>query len=53
MPYFHFRPASGIRKAMDNWLLAGGTHHEALTLGNYERSWKMFADVLEIEQLSA
>jgi L-arabinose isomerase len=49
MPYFHFKPETGIRKAMDNWLLSGGTHHESLTLGRYERRWKILADILGIE----
>jgi len=52
MPNFHFRPATGIRAAMDAWLLAGGTHHEALTLGNHEQRWKMLADILGIDQVS-
>jgi L-arabinose isomerase len=50
MPYFHFRPDSGIRNAMDNWLLLGGTHHEALTLGPYSRRWALWADLLDIER---
>jgi L-arabinose isomerase len=52
MPYFHFRPTNGIRTAMDAWLLAGGTHHEALTLGNHERRWQMLANVLGIDRAS-
>lgn len=51
MPYFHFRPATGIRVAMDNWLLGGGTHHEALTLGAHQRRWKILAYHLGIEYL--
>ncbi len=51
MPYFHFRPATGIRSAMDDWLLGGGTHHEALTLGAHHRRWKILARHLGIEYL--
>jgi L-arabinose isomerase len=50
MPYFHFRPNSGIRRAMDCWLLSGGTHHEALTPGALERRWIMLAGILGIDQ---
>jgi L-arabinose isomerase len=50
MPYFHFSPKSGIRSAMDAWMLSGGTHHEAFTLGNFEQRWQMFADVLKIQK---
>lgn len=49
MPYFHFRPDNGIRKAMDKWLLEGGTHHQVLTLGDESRKWQMWASVLGIE----
>ncbi|HCM29128.1 MAG: arabinose isomerase [Treponema sp. GWB1_62_6] len=51
MPYFHFRPATGIRSAMDNWLRGGGTHHEALTLGAHHRRWRILARHLGIEYL--
>lgn len=49
MPCFHFRPKAGIREAMDNWLLAGGTHHQALHLGHHARRWRMLAGILGIE----
>jgi L-arabinose isomerase len=49
MPYFHFRPRSGIKAAMDRWLLAGGTHHQTLNLGHYARRWRMLAGILGIE----
>lgn len=49
MPYFHFHPAAGIRKAMDDWLALGGTHHEALTLGAHEARWKILAQQMGIE----
>jgi len=51
MPYFHFRPATGIRTAMDNWLLAGGTHHEALTLGAHQKRWELLAHNLGIDYM--
>jgi L-arabinose isomerase len=49
MPYFHFRPSTGVRKCNDNWLLAGGTHHQTLHLGDQRQKWSMLADILGIE----
>jgi L-arabinose isomerase len=49
MPYFHFRPSNGIRKAMDSWLLQGGTHHQALNLDDYARRWVILCGILGIE----
>ena len=49
MPYFHFRPSTGVRQCNDNWLLAGGTHHQTLHLGDQRTKWKMLADILNIE----
>jgi len=46
MPYFHFRPTVGIRKAMDSWLMHGGTHHEVLNLGHHSRRWRILSDIL-------
>ena len=46
MPYFHFRPNTGIRKAMDSWLKNGGTHHEVLNLGTHGRRWKLLSGIL-------
>lgn len=51
MPYFHFKPETGIRSAMDNWLLSGGTHHEVLTLGAHKRRWTLLADLLDIDRV--
>jgi len=51
MPYFHFRPKTGIKKAMDSWLLAGGTHHQTLNLGHHARRWQMLSGMLGIEFL--
>jgi len=49
MPYFHYRPSTGVRQCNDNWLLAGGTHHQTLHLGDQRRKWSMLADILGIE----
>ena len=45
MPYFFFKPDTGIRKAMDGWLKSGGTHHQVLNLGLYARRWRFFAAI--------
>lgn len=49
MPYFHFKPSSGLRKCNDGWLKAGGTHHQTLHLGDQRRKWKMLSKILGIE----
>ncbi|MBR9999937.1 MAG: L-fucose/L-arabinose isomerase family protein [Cyclobacteriaceae bacterium] len=49
MPYFHFKPSTGVRQCNDNWLLAGGTHHQTLHLGDQRQKWSMLADILGIE----
>jgi L-arabinose isomerase len=49
MPYFVFSPESGVQLCNDNWLLAGGTHHQTLHLGDQRRKWEMLADILDIE----
>jgi L-arabinose isomerase len=49
MPYFHFKPQSGIRQAMDSWLSCGGTHHQVLVLGDHLRKLKILSEMLNIE----
>lgn len=49
MPYFHFRPASGLHTCNDAWLKAGGTHHQILHLGDQRRKWNMLCDILGVE----
>ncbi|HOA74096.1 MAG TPA: L-fucose/L-arabinose isomerase family protein [Phycisphaerae bacterium] len=49
MPYFHFRPDTGIKACMDSWLRLGGTHHQCLHLGNQVRRWQMLCELLGIE----
>jgi L-arabinose isomerase len=51
MPYYFFRPESGVRLCNDNWLLAGGTHHQTLHLGDQRRKWEMLSDILGIEYI--
>ena len=49
MPYFHFRPDSGVRDCLDGWLENGGTHHQCLHLGDVSRRWDMLGDMAGIE----
>jgi len=49
MPYFHFKPSTGVRAANDGWLKAGGTHHQTLHLGDQRAKWQMLARILGIE----
>ena len=49
MPYFHFRPETGLRKCIDSWLELGGTHHQILNLGDHVRRWEMLSKMLGID----
>lgn len=49
MPYFHFKPSTGLRAANDGWLKAGGTHHQTLLLGDHRNKWKLLTNILGIE----
>jgi L-arabinose isomerase len=49
MPYYHFRPDSGVREANNNWLKAGGSHHQCMHLGDLTQKWKMLCQILQVE----
>ena len=49
MPYFHFKPATGIRACLDGWLKAGGTHHQCFHLGDVARRWQMFCELTGVD----
>jgi L-arabinose isomerase len=49
MPYFHFRPDSGIRDCCSNWLRAGGSHHQCLHRGDHHAAWQHLANILGLE----
>jgi L-arabinose isomerase len=49
MPYFHFRPESGVRDCLDGWLRAGGTHHQVLHLGDVRERWRLFAELTGVD----
>jgi L-arabinose isomerase len=49
MPYFFWRPDSGIEKCVETWITCGGTHHEVINLGDVRARWKMLCSMLNIE----
>lgn len=49
MPYYHFKPDSGVRDANTNWLKAGGSHHQCMHLGDMTHKWKMLAGMLGVD----
>jgi L-arabinose isomerase len=49
MPYFHFRPQSGMRPFLDAWLRLGGTHHFVVNLGDHVDRWRRLAELLDID----
>ncbi|MCF7803946.1 MAG: L-fucose/L-arabinose isomerase family protein [Candidatus Marinimicrobia bacterium] len=49
MPYFHFKPNSGVRACLDGWLENGGTHHQCLLLGDQRRRWQMWCKILDVD----
>ncbi len=49
MPYFHFRPQTGIKDFMDDWLRLGGPHHFVTNLGDQTGRWRRLAELLDLE----
>jgi L-arabinose isomerase len=53
MPYGFFRPASGLKACMDQWLRLGGPHHQVLNPGHRAREWEVFCELAGIEFTTA
>ncbi len=49
MPYFHFRPDSGMRSFLTAWLRNGGLHHFCLNLGDHVERWQRLAELLDVD----
>ena len=49
MPYFFFSPASGVSNCVTRWLEEGGTHHEAVVLGDIASRIRLFCRLAGIE----
>jgi L-arabinose isomerase len=45
MPYFFWRPDSGIEPCAEGWLRNGGTHHEVISLGDLRKRWRILCDL--------
>jgi L-arabinose isomerase len=49
MPYFFFKPDTGVKECLNGWLKNGGTHHQVLHLGDTRAKWKAYAEIAGIE----
>ncbi|MFW5693828.1 MAG: L-fucose/L-arabinose isomerase family protein [Alkalispirochaeta sp.] len=49
MPYYHYKPDTGIEATMNGWLSNGGSHHQCIHLGDQEDKWRLFCEVTGIE----
>lgn len=49
MPYLFFKPQTGIDRCVEGWLAEGGTHHEAVMLGDTREFFKMLAKMICVE----
>jgi L-arabinose isomerase len=49
MPYGHFRPDTGVRRCLDDWLRLGGPHHQVMHLGRHVETWRVFCELTGIE----
>lgn len=49
MPYLFFRPDSGVRNCVTAWLEQGGTHHEAVVLGDRLEQLRLFCRLWNVE----
>jgi L-arabinose isomerase len=52
MPYGQFKPATGVRACMDDWLRNGGTHHMVMNLGHRAADWRVFCALAGIEYVA-
>jgi L-arabinose isomerase len=49
MPYFFFKPDTGVKACLNGWLKNGGTHHQVLHLGDTRPKWKAYAELAGID----
>lgn len=49
MPYFFFKPDTGVKACLNGWLKNGGTHHQVLHLGDTRAKWQAYAGLAGIE----
>lgn len=51
MPYFFWRPETGISACVEGWLKNGGTHHEVINTSDYSKRWEMLCSMWGIEYI--
>ena len=53
VPMYHafFKPDTGIKKSMDDWLKYGGTHHQVFHLGDVRKPYEEFCRMLDVEYI--
>ena len=49
MPYGQFKPRTGVRQCMNDWLRNGGTHHMVMNLGHRAADWQSFCEQSGVE----
>jgi L-arabinose isomerase len=49
MPYLFFKFDKSVQYCIEQWLILGGTHHEAITIGDTRERWKMICRIIGIE----
>jgi L-arabinose isomerase len=49
MPYGQFKPRTGVRQCMNDWLHNGGTHHMVMNLGHRAADWEAFCELAGVE----
>ncbi|WP_237154252.1 L-arabinose isomerase family protein, partial [Oryzibacter oryziterrae] len=49
MPYFFFKPDTGVKECLNGWLKNGGTHHQVLHLGDTRAKWKAYCELADVE----
>lgn len=49
MPYLFFKPDTGLDSCVEGWLAEGGTHHEAVMLGDTREYFKMLSKMIGVE----
>lgn len=49
MPYYHYRPDTGVAASQNGWLRGGGSHHQCLNLGDVSGLWSTFCELTDVE----
>jgi L-arabinose isomerase len=49
MPYFFFKPDTGVAECLNGWLKNGGTHHQVMHLGDVRPRWKAWCELVGVD----